>query len=80
MPRSRSGRTTSLRESESRLSESERIEGAGSWDAIEWTKVDVCEFQAGVFKFLTRCAFNFFFFFSAAGFKVCSPGIAAVLA
>ncbi|PIN05491.1 myotubularin [Handroanthus impetiginosus] len=40
MPRTRSGRTTSLRESESRLSESERIEGAGSWDAIEWTKVD----------------------------------------
>ncbi|KAK6144695.1 hypothetical protein DH2020_021515 [Rehmannia glutinosa] len=40
MPRTRSGRTTSLRESDSRLSESERIEGAGSWDAIEWTKVD----------------------------------------
>ncbi|KAG8390530.1 hypothetical protein BUALT_Bualt01G0093100 [Buddleja alternifolia] len=39
-PRSRSGRTTPLRESDSRLSESERIEGAGSWDAIEWTKVD----------------------------------------
>ncbi|KAH6829629.1 Myotubularin-like phosphatases II superfamily [Perilla frutescens var. hirtella] len=35
VPRTRSGRTTSLRESES-----ERIEGAGSWDAIEWTKVD----------------------------------------
>ncbi|KAH6761899.1 Myotubularin-like phosphatases II superfamily [Perilla frutescens var. hirtella] len=35
VPRTRSGRTTSLRESES-----ERIEGTGSWDAIEWTKVD----------------------------------------
>ncbi|KAL0382755.1 UNVERIFIED_CONTAM: Phosphatidylinositol-3-phosphatase myotubularin-1 [Sesamum calycinum] len=40
MHRSRSGRTTSLRESESRLSESEKVEGAGSWDALEWTKVD----------------------------------------
>ncbi|KAL8533245.1 hypothetical protein ACS0TY_009576 [Phlomoides rotata] len=40
MPRSRSGRTTSLRDVDSRLSESERIEGTGSWDAIEWTKVD----------------------------------------
>lgn len=42
MPRSRSGRTTSLRDLDSRLSDSERIEGTGSWDAIEWTKVDVC--------------------------------------
>ncbi|GER51204.1 myotubularin-like phosphatases II superfamily [Striga asiatica] len=40
MPRTRSGRTTSLRDSDMRLSESDRIEGAGSWDAIEWTKVD----------------------------------------
>ncbi|GFQ00352.1 phosphatidylinositol-3-phosphatase myotubularin-1 [Phtheirospermum japonicum] len=40
LPKTRSGRTTSLRESDLRLSESERIEGAGSWDAIEWTKVD----------------------------------------
>ncbi|KAL6523798.1 hypothetical protein OROHE_016336 [Orobanche hederae] len=40
MPRTRSGRTTSLRDLDSRLSESERVEGAGSWDAIEWTKVD----------------------------------------
>ncbi|KAG6418678.1 hypothetical protein SASPL_120882 [Salvia splendens] len=31
----RSGRTTSLHELEP-----EKIEGAGSWDAIEWTKVD----------------------------------------
>ncbi|XP_051116205.1 phosphatidylinositol-3-phosphatase myotubularin-1 isoform X5 [Andrographis paniculata] len=37
--RSRSGRTT-LREWDVRLSESEKIEGTGSWDAIEWTKVD----------------------------------------
>ncbi|KAL3838226.1 hypothetical protein ACJIZ3_022817 [Penstemon smallii] len=36
MPRTRTGRTTSLRDS----GESEKIEGAGSWDAIEWTKVD----------------------------------------
>lgn len=35
VPRTRSGRPTSLRESES-----EKIDGAGSWDAIEWTKVD----------------------------------------
>ncbi|KAL6503682.1 hypothetical protein OROGR_025605 [Orobanche gracilis] len=40
MPRTRSGRTTSLRDLDSRLSESERVESAGSWDAIEWTKVD----------------------------------------
>ncbi|XP_057789397.1 phosphatidylinositol-3-phosphatase myotubularin-1 [Salvia miltiorrhiza] len=35
MPRTRSGRTTPLRELEQ-----ERIEGAGIFDAIEWTKID----------------------------------------
>lgn len=39
-PRTRSGRSTSLRDSDSRLTESEKIEGAGSWDALEWTKID----------------------------------------
>ncbi|CAI9296194.1 unnamed protein product [Lactuca saligna] len=38
MPRNR--RTTSLRDSDSRLGESDKIDGAGSWDAIEWTKID----------------------------------------
>ncbi|KAI3730215.1 hypothetical protein L1987_61384 [Smallanthus sonchifolius] len=38
MPRNR--RTTSLRDSDSRLGESDKIEGTGSWDAIEWTKID----------------------------------------
>ncbi|XP_028094057.1 phosphatidylinositol-3-phosphatase myotubularin-1 isoform X2 [Camellia sinensis] len=37
----RSGRSTSLREADdNRLTESEKIEGAGSWDAIEWTKIE----------------------------------------
>ncbi|CAI9773032.1 unnamed protein product [Fraxinus pennsylvanica] len=41
IPRSRSMRSTSLHDTDSpRLAESERIEGAGSWDAIEWTKID----------------------------------------
>ncbi|XP_073041871.1 phosphatidylinositol-3-phosphatase myotubularin-1-like isoform X4 [Primulina eburnea] len=41
VPRSRSARRTPpTRDHEARLTESERIEGAGSWDAIEWTKVD----------------------------------------
>lgn len=40
-PRTRSGRSTSLRDSDTRLTESEKIEGAGSWDALEWTKVEV---------------------------------------
>lgn len=41
MPRNR--RTTSLRDSDTRFaSDSDnKIEGAGSWDAIEWTKIDV---------------------------------------
>ncbi|EPS72804.1 hypothetical protein M569_01952, partial [Genlisea aurea] len=38
MPRSRSGRPTSFHDP--RISEPEKIEGAGSWDALEWTKVD----------------------------------------
>ncbi|KAK9283122.1 hypothetical protein L1049_011353 [Liquidambar formosana] len=35
-PKPRSGRSTSLRDT----SESERMEGAGSWDALEWTKIE----------------------------------------
>ncbi|KAM7532315.1 hypothetical protein LguiB_035725 [Lonicera macranthoides] len=38
--RTRTGRSTSLRDSDSRLTESEKIDGAASWDAIEWTKID----------------------------------------
>ncbi|GFZ11698.1 hypothetical protein Acr_23g0000830 [Actinidia rufa] len=41
MPKPRSGRSTSLRElDENRLTESEKIEGASSWDALEWTKIE----------------------------------------
>ncbi|CAN4126481.1 unnamed protein product [Withania somnifera] len=40
MYRSRSARSSSLREPDARLSESDKIEGAGSWDALEWTKID----------------------------------------
>ncbi|XP_076902060.1 phosphatidylinositol-3-phosphatase myotubularin-1-like isoform X2 [Bidens hawaiensis] len=37
----RNRRTNSVRESDTRLNDSDRIiEGAGSWDAIEWTKID----------------------------------------
>ncbi|XP_076914563.1 phosphatidylinositol-3-phosphatase myotubularin-1-like isoform X2 [Bidens hawaiensis] len=37
----RNRRTSSVRESDTRLNDSDRIiEGAGSWDAIEWTKID----------------------------------------
>ncbi|XP_042512965.1 phosphatidylinositol-3-phosphatase myotubularin-1-like [Macadamia integrifolia] len=39
-PKSRIPRSTSLRDSDSRFSESEKMEGAGSWDAIEWTKIE----------------------------------------
>ncbi|KAG6404568.1 hypothetical protein SASPL_136818 [Salvia splendens] len=35
IPRARSGRSTPLRQSEP-----EKIDGDGSWDALEWTKVD----------------------------------------
>ncbi|KAL8145925.1 hypothetical protein AgCh_003887 [Apium graveolens] len=38
--RTRSGRSTSFRDSDIRLTESERIDGTGSWDALEWTKVE----------------------------------------
>uniref|UniRef100_A0A162A3V2 phosphatidylinositol-3,5-bisphosphate 3-phosphatase n=1 Tax=Daucus carota subsp. sativus TaxID=79200 RepID=A0A162A3V2_DAUCS len=38
--RTRSGRSASFRDSDTRLTESERIDGAGSWDALEWTKVE----------------------------------------
>lgn len=41
MPRSRSVRTTSLRDPDTRFTDSEKIEGAGSWEALEWTKIDV---------------------------------------
>ncbi|KAD2804714.1 hypothetical protein E3N88_38091 [Mikania micrantha] len=40
MAMNRNRRTTSLRDSDSRLSESDKIDGAGSWDALEWTKID----------------------------------------
>ncbi|KAI3704956.1 hypothetical protein L1987_75186 [Smallanthus sonchifolius] len=40
MVTSRNRHTTSLRDSDSRLGESDRIEGTGSWDAIEWTTTD----------------------------------------
>ncbi|XP_035832415.1 phosphatidylinositol-3-phosphatase myotubularin-1 isoform X3 [Helianthus annuus] len=40
MPRNRRT-TTSLRDSDTtRLPDSDKIEGAGSWDALEWTKID----------------------------------------
>lgn len=46
MPRNR--RTTSLRDSDSRLGgDSDKIEGTGSWDAIEWTKIDVIPLTLG---------------------------------
>ncbi|XP_071732987.1 phosphatidylinositol-3-phosphatase myotubularin-1-like isoform X2 [Rutidosis leptorrhynchoides] len=38
MPRNR--RTTSLRDTDSRLGYSDKIEGTGSWDALEWTKIE----------------------------------------
>ncbi|KAM0042588.1 putative phosphoric monoester hydrolase [Helianthus debilis subsp. tardiflorus] len=41
MPRNRRTTTTSLRDSDTtRLPDSDKIEGAGSWDALEWTKID----------------------------------------
>ncbi|KAL6963489.1 Phosphoric monoester hydrolase [Sarracenia purpurea var. burkii] len=40
-PRPRPGLSASLRGSDDhRLTESEKIEGAGSWDALEWTKIE----------------------------------------
>ncbi|GFZ11171.1 hypothetical protein Acr_22g0005690 [Actinidia rufa] len=55
MPKPRSGRSASLRESdESRLIESDKIEGAGSWDALEWTKIEPVSRSVpeGVLEFL----------------------------
>ncbi|XP_076918705.1 phosphatidylinositol-3-phosphatase myotubularin-1-like isoform X2 [Bidens hawaiensis] len=40
MATSRYRRTTSVRDSDNQLTDSYRIEGTGSWDAIEWTKID----------------------------------------
>ncbi|KAA8534498.1 hypothetical protein F0562_032015 [Nyssa sinensis] len=53
-PRTRSGPSTSLRDSDSRLTESEKMEGAGSWDAIEWTKIEPVSRSVpqGVLEFL----------------------------
>ncbi|XP_057475302.1 phosphatidylinositol-3-phosphatase myotubularin-1-like isoform X2 [Actinidia eriantha] len=55
MPKPRSGRSTSLRElDENRLTESEKIEGASSWDALEWTKIEPVSRSVpdGVLEFL----------------------------
>ncbi|XP_057470447.1 phosphatidylinositol-3-phosphatase myotubularin-1 isoform X1 [Actinidia eriantha] len=55
MPKPRSGRSASLRESdESGLIESDKIEGAGSWDALEWTKIEPVSRSVpeGVLEFL----------------------------
>ncbi|XP_059628407.1 phosphatidylinositol-3-phosphatase myotubularin-1 [Cornus florida] len=53
-PRTRSGPATSLRDSESRLTELEKLEGAGSWDALEWTKIEPVSRSVpqGVLEFL----------------------------
>ncbi|KAK1419665.1 hypothetical protein QVD17_28909 [Tagetes erecta] len=40
MAMNRNRRTTSLRDTDTRLNESDKIEGTGSWDAIEWTTID----------------------------------------
>ena len=40
MYRSRSARSPNPREPDTRLAESDKIEGAGGWDALEWTKID----------------------------------------
>lgn len=41
LPRTRVGRSTSLRDpSDTRFTDSDKIEGAGSWEALEWTKID----------------------------------------
>ncbi|KAK9158769.1 hypothetical protein Scep_005343 [Stephania cephalantha] len=39
-PRSRTSRSGSLRDSHNPLSGSEKMEGAGGWDALEWTKIE----------------------------------------
>ncbi|XP_027111396.1 phosphatidylinositol-3-phosphatase myotubularin-1-like isoform X2 [Coffea arabica] len=41
LPRTRVGRSTSLRDpSDTRFTDSDKIEGAGSWEALEWTKIE----------------------------------------
>lgn len=40
MPRNRRT-SSSLSSSDNRLTDSDKIDGAASWDAIEWTKVEV---------------------------------------
>lgn len=41
LPRTRVGRSTSLRDpSDPRFTDSDKIEGAGSWEALEWTKIE----------------------------------------
>nr|GMC96133.1 phosphatidylinositol-3-phosphatase myotubularin-1 isoform X1 [Ipomoea batatas] len=45
MYRSRSARSASFHDPGTRFAESERIEGAGSWDALEWTKIEVIHFR-----------------------------------
>ncbi|XAR52290.1 phosphatidylinositol-3,5-bisphosphate 3-phosphatase [Bertholletia excelsa] len=54
-PKSGAGRSTPLRGSDdTRLTESEKIEGAGSWDALEWTKIEPVSRSVpeGVLEFL----------------------------
>lgn len=53
-PRTRVGRSTSLREPDTRLTESDKIEGAGSWEALEWTKIDVINANAFFPRFYLR--------------------------
>ncbi|XP_027163719.1 phosphatidylinositol-3-phosphatase myotubularin-1 isoform X1 [Coffea eugenioides] len=41
LPRTPVGRSTSLRDpSDTRFTDSDKIEGAGSWEALEWTKIE----------------------------------------
>ncbi|VFQ68161.1 unnamed protein product [Cuscuta campestris] len=56
MYRSRSARSSSYHDTAIRLSDSEKIEGAGSWDAIEWTKIEPISrsVSQGVKKFLLQ--------------------------
>ncbi|KAG5535970.1 hypothetical protein RHGRI_023680 [Rhododendron griersonianum] len=46
-PKPRSGRSTSLRESVDniRLTESEKIEGTGSWETLEWTNIEIWDLR-----------------------------------
>ncbi|XP_031096252.1 phosphatidylinositol-3-phosphatase myotubularin-1-like isoform X1 [Ipomoea triloba] len=54
MYRSRSARSASFHDPGTRFAESERIEGAGSWDALEWTKIEPISrsVSQGIKKFL----------------------------